>query len=94
MRERFFMSLSLFDELFAPDERSGRTFVIDRGIFGIECFKRFENDYLITWEKGFDGSGWDEKKSSVEFIRHKRKNGNSGKRKSILLNARNLHGRK
>ena len=81
MRERFFMSLSLFDELFAPDKRSGRTFVIDRGIFGIECFKRFENDYLITWEKGFDGSGWDENASSLKFTRYKRKNGSSGKKK-------------
>ena len=81
MRERFFMSLSLFDELFAPAERSGRTFVIDRGIFGVECFKRFEKDYLITWEKGFDDSGWDEDKTSVEFTRYKRKNGSSGKKK-------------
>ena len=75
------MSLSLFDELFSPDERSGRTFVMDRGIFGIECFKRFEKDYLITWEKGFDGSGWNEDKSPVKFTRHKRKNGSSGKKK-------------
>lgn len=81
MRERFFMSLSLFDELFSPGERSGRTFVIDRGIFGIECFSRFEKDYLITWEKGFDGSGWNEDKSPVKFTRHKRKNGSSGKKK-------------
>jgi hypothetical protein len=81
MRERFFMSLSLFDELFSPDERSGRTFVIDRGIFGIECFYRFEKDSLITWEKGFDGSGWNENKSPAKFIRHKRKNGSSGKKK-------------
>jgi len=52
MRERFFMSLAVFDKLFAPEERCGRTFVVDRGIFGVECFKRFEYDYLITWEKG------------------------------------------
>ena len=81
MRERFFMSLSLFDELFSPGERSGRTFVIDRGIFGIECFNRFEKNYLITWEKGFDGSGWNEDKSPVKFTRHKRKNGSSGKKR-------------
>lgn len=81
MRERFFMSLSLFDELFFPDERSGRTFVMDRGIFGMECFNRFEKDYLITWEKGFDGSGWNEDKSTVRFTRCKRKNGSSGKKK-------------
>lgn len=81
MRERFFMSLSLFDELFPLDERSGRTFVIDRGIFGVECFSRFEKDYLITWEKGFDGSGWDDSSPSVKFTYHKRKNGSSGKKR-------------
>ena len=81
MRERFFMSLSVFDELFAPNERTGRTFVIDRGIYGLECFKRFENDYLITWEKGYNGDGWDENAETVEFTRHKLKNGGSGKKK-------------
>jgi len=81
MRERFFMSLAVFDELFAPDDRSGRTFVIDRGIFGLECFKRFENDYLITWEKGFDGDGWDEDAETLAFTRYKLKNGKSAKKK-------------
>ena len=81
MRERFFMSLSLFNELFAPEDRSGRTFVIDRGIFGLECFKRFEKDYLITWEKGFDGSGWDDNAVSVKFNRYKYKNGRSGRKR-------------
>jgi len=38
-------------------------------------------DSLITWEKGFDGSGWNENKSPAKFIRHKRKNGSSGKKK-------------
>ena len=81
MRERFFMSLSLFDELFLPEKRSGRTFVIDRGIFGLECFSRFEKDHLITWEKGFDGSGWDDSIPSIKFTRLKKKNGGASKGK-------------
>ena len=80
MRERFFMSRELFNELFAEDKRSGRTFIIDRGIYGLECFAKFENDYLITWEKGFDGSGWDNNRTSVAFTRTKQKNNRSNKR--------------
>jgi len=85
MRERFFMSLALFDELFTPDERSDRTFVIDRGIFGIECFKRFEKDYLITWEKGFTDSPGSLGGSPIKFTRYKSKNGSSGKKKKYFF---------
>lgn len=81
MRERFFMSRKLFNELFDEDKRSGRTFIIDRGIYGLECFARFENDCLITWEKGFDGTGWDDNLTSIAFARTKQKNSRSGKRK-------------
>ncbi len=85
MRERFFMSLALFDKLFIPDERSNRTFVIDRGIFGVECFKRFENDYLITWEKGFKPGALDESALPVKFTRYKNKNGITGKKKKYTF---------
>ena len=85
MRERFFMSLDLFDKLFTPDKRSNRTFVIDRGIFGLECFKRFENDYLITWEKGFKNIPLDEPVLPVKFTRYKNKNGSSGKKKKYTF---------
>ncbi len=81
MRERFFMSLELFDHLFEPDKRFGRTFIIDRGIYGKECFKRFEKDYLITWEKGYDGTGWDEDKPSIEFTKYRVKNSKNSKKK-------------
>lgn len=77
MRERFFMSLSLFDSLFDEDKREGRTFVIDRAIYGLETLKNFEKDYVVTWEKGFDGSGWNDKKTSVSFFRQRRKNSKS-----------------
>ena len=85
MRERFFISLALFDKLFAPEKCSNRTFVIDRGIFGVECFRRFENDYLITWEKGFKSSALDEAILPVKFTRYKNKNGSSGKKKKYFF---------
>lgn len=74
LRERFFMSLELFDRLFDEDQRRNRTFVIDRAIYGIETFGRFEQDFLITWEKGFDGTGWDDAAASVSFTRHRWRN--------------------
>jgi hypothetical protein len=64
----------LFDQLFDEDKRSSRTFVIDRGIFGLECFSLFGDDYLITWEKGFDGSGWIDDGKTIEFSRFRHKN--------------------
>ena len=77
MRERFFMSLEQFDELFDEEKRRGRTFVIDRAIFGKATFGRFGKDYLITWEKGYDGTGWDDEAETVTFERHRTRN-NSG----------------
>ena len=35
LRERFFMTLTAFDRLFPEDRRKERTFVIDRGIYGL-----------------------------------------------------------
>lgn len=80
MRERLFISLEQFDKLFDPDKRVGRTYIIDRGIFGQECFERFEKDYLITWEKGFDSSDWDESKTTVEFTKKRTKNSKNDRR--------------
>jgi len=74
MRERFFMSLSLFDRLFDQDKRRGRTFVIDRGIYGLTALQSFGEDYFITWEKNYRGDGWDDKRSGVTFTRSRKKN--------------------
>jgi hypothetical protein len=76
MRERFFMMLAQFNELFAQDKRSGRTFIIDRGIFGIDTFAAFDNcgDYLLTWEKDYKKDGWDDEAATIEFVRHKSRN--------------------
>ncbi|NOY82170.1 MAG: hypothetical protein GXP31_14325 [Kiritimatiellaeota bacterium] len=69
MRERFFMSLARFDRLFAPDKRSGRTFVIDRGIYGLAALRSFGKDYVITWEKNYSGDGWDRTRPALTFSR-------------------------
>lgn len=80
MRERFFMSLALFDQLFAEDRRNGRTFVIDRAVYGLETFGRFGGDFLITWEKGFDGTGWDDDAATIRFERDRKRNNSKDKR--------------
>lgn len=73
VRERFFMSLMLFNQL-CGNNLSGRTFVIDRGIYGLATMLRFVADYLITWEKGYDGRGWDDNATSIEFTKTKKRN--------------------
>jgi len=78
MRERFFMSLKLFDRLFLKEERCGRTFIIDRGIYGIDTLKHFDKDYIITWEKGYrNGDDWVENGKTVHFQKEKKKNNKS-----------------
>jgi len=76
LRERFFLVLRRFNELFPADQRQGRTWVIDRGIFGLETFKAFLacRDFLITWEKGYKGRGWDEGLPAVQFFRTRERN--------------------
>lgn len=60
LRERFFMTLNLFDLLFPADRRKGRTFVLDRGIYGRDTFARFidRGDNVLTWEKDYRRDGW------------------------------------
>jgi hypothetical protein len=74
MRERFFMSLFQFDRLFDVDKRQKRTFVIDRGIYGLTTLQNFGEDHVITWEKNYSGDGWDDNKSEVCFTRSRTKN--------------------
>jgi hypothetical protein len=85
MRERFFISISQFDKLFPPEQRSGRTFIIDRGIFGQSCFDKFEHDYLITWEKDFDGSSLDDDKPIIKFTKKRTKNRKNDKHKKKYI---------
>ena len=74
MRERFFASLAVFDELFDKDKRSGRTFVIDRAIYGLVTLKNFQDDFVITWEKGFKEKGLNPDKKTLSFQKFRQKN--------------------
>lgn len=77
MRERFFISLVLFDLLFAPHRRKGRTFVIDRAIYSLPVLQTFVSDHVITWEKGYKGGGWDDGEVTIRFSRSRPVNNRS-----------------
>jgi len=57
LRERFFGIAGKFRRLFGFAPAAPLTFVLDRGIYGLDTFKCFLNDtvknHFITWEKGF-----------------------------------------
>ena len=74
LRERFFMTLELFDRLFDPGDRAGRLFVLDRGIYGLDTLRRFERDHVLTWEKGYGGDGWEGAEPEVVFQRARSRN--------------------
>ena len=74
LRERFFMTLALFDRLFAPEGRSGRIFVLDRGVYGLETLRRFVRDAVVTWEKGYRGDGWEGRGPDTVFRRYRARN--------------------
>lgn len=77
LRERFFDVVTKFRKLFSFTQTTPLTFILDRGIYGLETFNKFINDkaenYFITWEKGFDAdlvdkTSWD---SSMSLYRAK-----------------------
>ncbi len=76
LRERFFMTMELFNRLFAPGQRSGRTFVLDRGIYGLAEFVRFieAGDHVLTWEKGYSSGAWQDGAPTVVFARQRTRN--------------------
>ncbi|MEE8576697.1 MAG: hypothetical protein V3T31_05525 [candidate division Zixibacteria bacterium] len=74
------MSLSLFDHLFDDDKRRGRTFVIDRGIYGLAALQSFGEDYFITWEKNYKQIEWDDQRDSVTFRRSQTKNSSDARK--------------
>lgn len=62
MRERFFMSIQAFRDMLG-DVRVALTWVADRGLFGLDTFRRIVDqygDHFITWEKNYRCDGWDE----------------------------------
>ena len=76
LRERFFMTLEMFDRIFPGERRGERTFVVDRGIYGLETIRLFLNgaDHLVTWEKGYSKDGWKEGRRTIKFARVRSRN--------------------
>jgi len=76
LRERFFMTLGQFDQLFEPDQRRNRLFVLDRGIYGLSTFNRFldRGDHILTWEKDYRQDGWDDAAPARHFNRTRTRN--------------------
>ena len=69
LRERFFITLSLFENLFPKKSLSGSIFILDRGIFAQNVFSKFREHHchLITWEKGYKKDGWEVGRSALIF---------------------------
>ena len=67
MRERFIKSVDFFSREIIRSE--GKTFIIDRGIYGREkMIKISKNGYgLVTWEKGYEHDGWNDKNKKISF---------------------------
>ncbi|MEN8122959.1 MAG: putative transposase [Bacteroidota bacterium] len=78
LRERFFDVVKKFRNLFSFAPHKPLTFVLDRGIYGIDTFNKFINDkaenYFITWEKGFCADGYDTHKWDNSLSLYRAKN--------------------
>jgi len=76
LRERFFMTLTMFDRAFPAAAGTCRIFVLDRGIYGLETIRIYLNcdADLITWEKGYSGGGWSETNKTIRFARFRTRN--------------------
>ena len=75
LRERIFFTLHEFKKIF-PGFVPQMTFVIDRGIYGLDAMRLFINSgyQLITWEKDYRKDSWNEQSQSVSFIWEKFRN--------------------
>lgn len=60
LRIRFFFTTALFKRIFPETERSGFTWIIDRGIYGLGTLQKIvdSGDQVITWEKDYQRDGW------------------------------------
>lgn len=79
LRERMFMVAKRFNDLCERCGQTGgkvRTWIIDRGIFGLDTFRGFThgNNRLITWEKHYNRNGWDDSKPAALFRRCRERN--------------------
>ena len=70
LRVRFHFTVKAFKKLYPPCMRDGFTWIIDRGIYGIDAMLDIlkTGDHIITWEKDYKKDSWNSKLSSNTFI--------------------------
>jgi hypothetical protein len=70
LRTRFFFTQKIFKKLFPENQSRGFTWIIDRGIYGIDTLNEIvkSGDHIITWEKGYKKNGWNYRINSENFI--------------------------
>jgi len=70
LRVRFHFTVKAFKKLYPPKMRDGFTWIIDRGIYGIDAMLDIlkTGDHIITWEKDYKKDDWDSKLNSNTFI--------------------------
>ena len=59
LRERFIKVINAFRQQFGFEQQRSLTFVVDRGVYGMDFFENIIKDksqtYFVTWEKGYQG---------------------------------------
>jgi len=70
LRVRFHFTVKAFKKLYSPQKRDGFTWIIDRGIYGIDAMLDIlkTGDHIITWEKDYKKDDWNSKFNSNTFI--------------------------
>lgn len=78
LRQRFFEVVIAFRLQFDFASATPLTFVVDRGIYGLDVFKQFIEEevknYFVTWEKGYQGDLTKDREWKGDFNLYKAKN--------------------
>jgi len=76
LRERFFICSDIFKKSFLKDSIKPVTWIIDRGIYGMETLMeiRASGDNIITWDKGYKRNAWQNNRHYERFSMDKYKN--------------------
>jgi hypothetical protein len=79
LRVRFFFTVEIFKKLFPQNLREGFTWIIDRGIYGIDTLNEIakSKDHIITWEKDYKKGNWNDQYKKKSFILRLSRNNSS-----------------
>ena len=71
LRERFGKTVGKFRSVVGMEEDRVLSFVLDRGIFGRDTFRKIIEDehmHVVSWEKGYKRGKWDEQQIKGRFV--------------------------